>query len=85
MLKFKIKPPRHEDLLGSGGTVSTFLTTSLHGGEWSACSGRSSPWESAPSTHWFGSWEDLRAGLDDVEKCLVSAGNRIAIPRPFSP
>jgi hypothetical protein len=40
---------------------STFLTSALVGGEWSA---------SRPDrfTHWIGGWVGPRAGLDDVKK-----------------
>jgi hypothetical protein len=31
-------------------------------------SGRFTPGERAPGTHWIGGWVDLRAGLDDLEK-----------------
>jgi hypothetical protein len=49
---------------------STFsLTSALVGGEWSASrSGRFTPGERAPSTHWTGGWGDPTAGLDDVGK-----------------
>jgi hypothetical protein len=49
--------------------IDAFSTSALVGGEWSAsCSGRLTPWERAPSTHWIGGWVDPRAGLDDMEK-----------------
>jgi len=41
------------------------LTLTLVGGEWSASrSGRFTPRERAPSTHWIGGWVGPRAGLD---------------------
>jgi hypothetical protein len=47
---------------------STF-STALVGGEWSTSrSGRFTPGERAPGTHWTGGWVDLRASLDDLEK-----------------
>jgi hypothetical protein len=45
------------------------LTSALAGGESSASRpGRFTPRETAPGTHWIGSWMDPRAGLDVVEK-----------------
>jgi hypothetical protein len=47
---------------------STFLTSTLAGGQWSASRpGRFTPKERAPGTHLIGGWVDPRAGLDDVE------------------
>jgi hypothetical protein len=44
-------------------------TSALVGGEWSTSRpGRFTPGERAPGTHWIGSWVDLRAGLNDLEK-----------------
>jgi hypothetical protein len=49
--------------------IHIFLTLELAGGEWSASRpSRITPKERAPGTHWIGSWEDPRTGLDDVEK-----------------
>jgi hypothetical protein len=49
--------------------IQIFLTSALVGGEWSTSrSGRFTPGERAPGTHWIGGWVDLRAGLDDLEK-----------------
>jgi hypothetical protein len=46
-----------------------FLTLALAGGEWSAArTGRFTPGERAPGTHWIGGLVDPRAGLDDMEK-----------------
>jgi hypothetical protein len=48
---------------------SSFLTSALAGGEWSASRpGRFTHGERVPGTQWIGSWVDLRAGLVDVEK-----------------
>jgi hypothetical protein len=47
----------HGDVLGSGDIASSFLTSSLDGGQWSAsrpC--RVTPGETAPVTHWIGGW-----------------------------
>jgi hypothetical protein len=50
---------------GSGDIVPRILTSALHGGEWSAShSGRFTPRERAPDTHWIGGWVGPRAGLD---------------------
>jgi hypothetical protein len=49
--------------------IHIFLISALTGGEWSAsCSGRFTPGERAPGTHWIGGWVVPRASLDDVEK-----------------
>jgi hypothetical protein len=45
----------------------TFLTSAVVG-EWSA----SRPDRFTPGTHWIGGWVDPRAGLDDVEKELLT-------------
>jgi hypothetical protein len=45
------------------------LTYALARGELSAsCPGHFNPTESAPNTHWIGSWVGPRTGLYDVEK-----------------
>jgi hypothetical protein len=51
---------------GSGGIAPLiFLTSALDGGEWSASrTGRFTPRERAPDTHWIGGWVGPRAGLD---------------------
>jgi hypothetical protein len=48
----------------------TFFLTSIQAGdEWSAShSGRFTPGERSPSTHWIEGWVAPRAGLDDVEE-----------------
>jgi hypothetical protein len=49
--------------------IHIFFTTALVIGEWSVLgSGRFTPGERAPGTHWIGGWVDIRAGLDDMEK-----------------
>jgi hypothetical protein len=49
-------------------SMHVFLTSALVGGEWSASRpGRFTP----PRIHWIGSWVDLRAGLDDVERRTI--------------
>jgi hypothetical protein len=46
-----------------------FLTSALDGIEWSASrTGRFTPGERAPGTHWIGAWVGPRAGLDNMEK-----------------
>jgi hypothetical protein len=45
------------------------LTSALDGGEWSASrTGRFTPRERAPGTHWVGGWVGTRAVLDAVVK-----------------
>jgi hypothetical protein len=45
------------------------LTSALDGGEWSAShTGRFTPRERAPCTHWIGGWVGPRAVLDVVVK-----------------
>jgi hypothetical protein len=49
--------------------IHVFLTSALVGGEWSVlCPGCYTPEETAPGTHWIGSWEDPMAGLEEVKK-----------------
>jgi hypothetical protein len=63
-----------------------FLTSAVVGGEWSASRpARFTPRERTPGTHCIGGWVDPRAGLDDVEKILDSAGTRTPIPQSSSP
>jgi hypothetical protein len=46
-----------------------FLTSALHGGEWSASRpGHFAPWQTAPHTHWIGGLVGPRASLDGVVK-----------------
>jgi hypothetical protein len=57
---------------GYGGVdvlIHVFLTSALGAGEWSAsCTGRFTPEERVPGTHWIGGSVDPRAGLSDMEK-----------------
>jgi hypothetical protein len=64
------------------GRVDAFLTLALDEGEWSASrTGRFTPKEKAPGTHWIGLWVGLRARLEAVamRKIPASAGNRILV------
>jgi hypothetical protein len=52
---------------GCGGAAPTFLTSAVDVGEWLASvSGRFTPEERVPVTHWIGSWVGLMAFLDAV-------------------
>jgi hypothetical protein len=77
--------PRHEGVLGEWRYSSTHsLTSALDGGEWSASrTGRFTPRERAPGTHWIGGWVSPRAVLDAVVKRKIPspAGSRILEPR----
>jgi hypothetical protein len=45
------------------------FTSALNGGEWSASrTGRFTPREKAPDTHWMGGWVGLEADLHTVMK-----------------
>jgi hypothetical protein len=57
-----IEAPCHEDVWGSGGVSSPFLTSILDGSEWSAS--RSGYFIPVPIG--YGRWVDLRIGLDAV-------------------
>jgi hypothetical protein len=49
--------------------MGVFLTSALVAGEWPVSrSGRFTPGERAPGTHWIGGSMDPRANLDNVEK-----------------
>jgi hypothetical protein len=53
----------------SGGIAPQFLSSAQNGGEWSASrSGRLTPGEIAPGTHWIWGWVGPRVGLDTAEK-----------------
>jgi hypothetical protein len=68
--------------------VRIFLTSALVGGEWSVLrSGRFTPGERAPGTHWIGGWVGSRAGLDYVEetKFLTLPGLELRSLRSYSP
>jgi hypothetical protein len=58
----------------SGGIVSSFLTSTLDGGEWSASRPyRFTSEERSRGTRWIGCWIDPRAGQDDMEKTQISS------------
>jgi hypothetical protein len=58
-----------------------FITLALDGGEWSVLrSGRFTPEERAPDMHLTGGWMELRAGLDAMEKRLMSCPCRESNP-----
>jgi hypothetical protein len=65
--------------------IHIFLTSALVGGKWSASrSGRFTPGERAPDTHWIGGWVGPRAVLDDVEKRKFLTLQGLALElRPF--
>jgi len=53
--------------------LHTFLTSALDGGEWSVSrSGRFTPRERAPGTHWIRDWVGSRAGLEAVVKRKIT-------------
>jgi len=53
----------------NGGIVHAFLASALDGNEWSPSrTGRFTPRERTPGTHWIGDWVCPRAGLDAVMK-----------------
>jgi hypothetical protein len=55
--------------MGNGCTPPPFLTTALHGSEWSASRpGRFTSGETAPCTYCVGDWVGPRAGPDIMEK-----------------
>jgi len=54
--------------------LRAFLTWALDRGEWSVTlSGRFTPQERAPGTHWIGGWVEPKDGLDAVVKRKVPA------------
>jgi hypothetical protein len=62
--------------------LHAFLTSALHGGEWSASrAGRFTPREKAPGTHWIGGWVGPRAVLDAVMKRKIPNPRRKSNPR----
>jgi hypothetical protein len=64
---------RHEDVWGSGGIAPPLLKSALDGRRWSPShSGRSTPEERVPVTHWTADWVGLRTDLDAVEKIQTS-------------
>jgi hypothetical protein len=59
-----------------------FLTLALDGGEWSASrTGRFTPRERAPCTHWIGGWVGPRAVLDVVAYRKIPSPRRESNPR----
>jgi hypothetical protein len=73
---------RHEDVLGSGGIVHSFLTSALDGGEWSnSRSGCFTPRERIPGTDWIGGWVGPRGVLDAVVKRKIPSPRRESNPR----
>jgi hypothetical protein len=67
--------PRREYASSGAGIAPIFLTSALHGGEWStSCPGRFRSGESGPRTLWTGSWTDPTAGLE------VSGEQSLALP-----
>jgi hypothetical protein len=56
------------------------LASALDGGEWSRL-GRFIPRESAPVTHWIGSWVSPRVVLDAVVKRKIPSPRRESNPR----
>jgi hypothetical protein len=58
------------------------LTLALDGGEWSASrSGRFTPRERAPVTHWIRGWVGPRAVLDAMVKRKITSPRRDSNPR----
>jgi hypothetical protein len=58
------------------------LTSALDGGEWPALrSGRFTPRERAPGTHWIGGWVGTRAVLDAVVKRKIPSPRQESNPR----
>jgi hypothetical protein len=69
--------PRHEGVLEEWRYSSTHsLTSALDGG-----SGRFTPWERAPGTHWIGGWVGPRTVLDAVVKRKIPSPRRESNPR----
>jgi hypothetical protein len=59
---------------GSGGIALCFFTSALDGGEFSASrTGRFTPRERAPGTHWIGGWVGPRDVLDPVVRKIPSS------------
>jgi hypothetical protein len=70
-------------VLGEWRYSSThYLTSALHGGEWSVSRpGRFTPKERAPCTHWIGDYVGPRARLDAVVKRKIPSPRRESNPR----
>jgi hypothetical protein len=73
----------NEGILGEWRYSSTHsLTSALDGGEWSdSRTGRFTPRERAPCTHWIGGWVGPRAVLDAVVKRKIPSSHRESNPR----
>jgi hypothetical protein len=72
--------PRHDDVWGPGDIAPPFLTSSLHGCEWSA----SRPGRFTPGTHSCGpGWTQSRSGSCGLEKSLLLLPG--IHPRPQTP
>jgi hypothetical protein len=73
----------HEGVLGEWRYSFTYsFTSALDGGEsWVSRSGRFTPRERAPGTHWIGGWVDSRAVLDAVVKGKIPSPRRESNPR----
>jgi hypothetical protein len=68
--------------IGEWRYISThFLTSTLDGDEWSASrTGRFTPRERVPGTHWIGGWVGPRAVLDAVLKRKIPSPHRKSNP-----
>jgi hypothetical protein len=66
-VKFYLSLTKHHNLkmyLEVEVLVNEFLTSTMHGGEWSASHpGRFTPGERVPCTDWIGGWVSPTAGL----------------------
>jgi hypothetical protein len=66
--------------------LHAFLSSVLDGGEFSAShTGRFTPRERAPGTHWIEGWVGPRAGLNTVVKRKILSSCRDSNPRSSSP
>jgi hypothetical protein len=62
--------------------LHSFFDLGTKGGEWSASrTGRFTPREGAPGTHWTGGWMGPRAVLDAVVKRKIPSSRRESNPR----
>jgi hypothetical protein len=76
------RAPRHGGVLGELRYSSTHSLTLALGDEWSASrSGRFTPRERAPGTHWIGGWVGPRAVLNAVVKRKIPSPRRESNPR----
>jgi hypothetical protein len=88
----KLNKPRHEDVWGSGSTVSPFLASTVDEGEWLAShTCRFTPGETVPGINCIRLWVGPRAGLGRhpipllrIEPPFLGrlAGCLVAIPVP---